>query len=66
MARKRIKDKEKNKKRSFGRPGPSFHSRRKVLSSRVVFGDIDESSEINLDMERSQHGISRGGRGRSL
>ena len=59
---------KKKKKTSISR---SFHKiryrrPRRVLSSRIVFGDIDASSEVDLDIEIERHGMTRGGRGRSV
>lgn len=58
MARKR------KKKAVSARRG--FHRRRsRVVSSRVVFGDVDTDSELVVEVDTVRHGVVRGGRGRS-
>lgn len=63
MARLKKGNRRKKKERSYLR----FRRGRveRVISERVVFGDIDSSAEVDMDVELDLHGMSRGGRGRS-
>ena len=58
MARKR-KRKTVLARRGFSR------RRNRVVSSRVVFGDVDSDSELVVEVDTVRHGVVRGGRGRS-
>lgn len=65
MVRKKKKEK-KEKKELYTRSRVRFRRGRieRVLSERIVFGDIDKNAEIDMDVEVDLHGMTRGGRGR--
>ena len=65
MARKKKKER-KEKKELYTRSRVRFRRGRieRVLSERIVFGDIDKNAEIDMDVEIDLHGMTRGSRGR--
>lgn len=59
------KNREKKKKRVRSRLRFRKGRIERVISERIVFADIDDKAEVDLDVEMDLHGMARGGRGRS-
>lgn len=57
----------RKKKRASGyRKHFTVKKKGRVLSTKLVFGDIDPDSELVIEVDTERRGVVRGGRGRSV